>query len=86
MFFFFKLRLTWKGAGVNIFPVLSRFALKFLYICNLLMVDFERTFATPFSPSLGLSGFMEWFDLLKPCFRGAPPVDRTFGIFKRFKS
>ena len=75
-------RLTWKGAGVIIFPVLSRFGLKFLYICNRLMVAFERTFATPLSPSVGRSGFMEWLDLLKPCFRGGPPVERTLGIYK----
>lgn len=70
----------WKGAGLRIFPVLSRFALKFLYICSRLIVDLERGFPTPFKFSFGLSGFIEWLDLLKPCLRGAPDAERTFGM------
>lgn len=64
-----------------IFPVRSLLALKFLYIWRRLIVPFVLGFATPFKPDLGLSGFIEWFDLLKPCFRGAPEALRTFGIF-----
>lgn len=72
--------VTWNGAGVKILPVLSRFALKFRYICRRLMVDLVLAFPTPFRFSFDRSGFMEWLDLLKPCFRGGPEVDLTFAI------
>lgn len=65
-----------------IFPLRSRFALKFLYICSLLMVDLVRGAATPFSAEADLSGFMEWPALLIPNLRGGPVFEVVLGILK----
>ena len=58
----------WKGAALITTPLLSLFALKFLYICSLLMVPADLGFATRLSPSVLRSGFMEWRPVFLPSF------------------
>lgn len=57
---------------VFLLPFLFLLALKHLYICSLLIVALVLALATPFNPSVGLSGFILWGALLiRPSFRGA---------------
>ena len=52
--------LDWNGAGLMILPEESLLALKFLYICNRLIVALSRALLTPFRPSVFLSWFILW--------------------------